>query len=198
MGPQDSVTRDLMFDAAENILQNKGYQALTARRVAEIAGFNHQTVYYYFASMDDLVIGAFRRRATASLERLKDCLASDRSLHRMAELIADQGNARLSLEFAAMAPRIEGLATVVREFLDKSRDIEVAVLSKAFDNNAGIDKPLTPELVAMLMLAVSQFLAREAALGFDRGHATLEEFFRGYLKHYEPGEELDLRKHALD
>src|SRR5437588_642250 len=47
MGPKNSATRDLMFDAAERILRTEGYSALTARRVAEEAKFNHQTVYYY-------------------------------------------------------------------------------------------------------------------------------------------------------
>ena len=52
-----------MFDAVEHVLRHEGYAALSARRVAEVAGYNHQTVYYYFHTMEDLILAAFQRRA---------------------------------------------------------------------------------------------------------------------------------------
>jgi AcrR family transcriptional regulator len=70
MGPQNSASRDVMFDAVEQVLDREGYAALSARRVAEVAGFNHQTVYYYFQTMEELILGAFRRRVERSLQGL--------------------------------------------------------------------------------------------------------------------------------
>src|SRR4051794_14839929 len=95
MGPQNSASRDLIFDAVERVLQKDGYIALTARRVAEEAGFNHQTVYYYFETMEELVLGAFRRRCENSLKRLEAALASERPLHAIWALYSDPSNGRL-------------------------------------------------------------------------------------------------------
>src|SRR5438874_13402945 len=96
MGPKNSATRDLMFDAAERILRTEGYSALTARRLAEEAKFNHQTVYYYFETMDDLIVGAFKRRTEHSAERLKAALASDRPLHALWQMHNDGRDTKLS------------------------------------------------------------------------------------------------------
>lgn len=198
MGPQNSASREKMFDAAEDILQRLGYQALTARRVAEVAGFNHQTVYYYFSSMDDLVTGAFRRRAETSLQRLTECVRLERPLHRLVELIADQGNTILSLEYAAIGTHMEQLASEIRLFLDQSRDIEERVITEALANRGKSDTELTPQMAAMVIAALGQFLAREAALGFDRGHAEMEIFLKRLLKRFEPDQDLVLRKHLTD
>src|SRR5438552_2527275 len=74
MGPQNSATRDAMLDASERVLREQGYAAFTARSVAEVAGFKHQLVYYYFETMDDLILATFRRRAERSLGRLEAAL----------------------------------------------------------------------------------------------------------------------------
>src|ERR1051325_1417823 len=92
MGPQNSRSRDLIFDALERVLQQDGYIGLTARRVAEEAGFNHQTVYYYFQTMEDLILAAFRRRSENSLKRLEAALASERPLHAIWEIYSDPSN----------------------------------------------------------------------------------------------------------
>ena len=48
----------------------EGYAAVTSRRVAAQAGLKPQLVHYYFRTMDDLFLAAYRRRADQGLERL--------------------------------------------------------------------------------------------------------------------------------
>ncbi len=52
----------------------EGYAAVTSRRVAAQAGLKPQLVHYYFRTMDDLFLAAYRRRADQGLERLAQAL----------------------------------------------------------------------------------------------------------------------------
>ena len=63
IGAVDSKTRAQLLDAAELLLLEEGYAAVTSRRVAAKAGLKPQLVHYYFRTMDDLFVEVFRRRA---------------------------------------------------------------------------------------------------------------------------------------
>lgn len=175
MGPQNSASRDLIFDAVERVLQKEGYIALTARRVAEEAGFNHQTVYYYFETMEELVLGAFRRRCESSLKRLDAALASDRPLHAIWALYSDPSNGRLNVEFNALAMRNDPLRLEITQYLERSRSMQESALS-ALLKNLGLPDAVGPMVPGMLILFVANFLDREAALGVTKGHAEMEAF----------------------
>ncbi|MDO9271352.1 MAG: TetR/AcrR family transcriptional regulator [Methylobacter sp.] len=48
--------REMVLDAAETIIINEGYSALTARRVAMEIGYTVGSIYMVFANMADLVV----------------------------------------------------------------------------------------------------------------------------------------------
>ena len=56
LGQENSASRTALMDGVEAVLREDGYAALSARSVAERAGLKHQLVYYYFATMDDLLL----------------------------------------------------------------------------------------------------------------------------------------------
>ena len=56
------------MDAVESVMREDGYGALTARSVAERAGLKHQLVYYYFQTLDDLLIATYERHIGRYLE----------------------------------------------------------------------------------------------------------------------------------
>lgn len=184
MGPQNSASRDAMFDAVEHILRNEGYAALSARRVAEVAGFNHQTVYYYFETMEELILGAFRRRVESSLKRLESALASDEPLHAIWRLYSDSSNGRLNIEFNALAMQNEALRAEVVAYLDTSRSMQEAALAPMLKGR-GLPDPVAPLVPAMLILFVSNFLDREAALGVTKGHDDMQVFVDWCLRSFE-------------
>ena len=66
IGATDSQSRAQLLDAAEQLMLDEGYAAVTSRRVAARAGLKPQLVHYYFRTMDDLFIEVFRRRAEPS------------------------------------------------------------------------------------------------------------------------------------
>ncbi len=67
IGSPDAKNRTVLLDAAEQLMIEKGYAAVTSRRVAERAGLKPQLVHYYFRTMDDLFLEMFRRRAEEGL-----------------------------------------------------------------------------------------------------------------------------------
>lgn len=69
---QDERTRRLFIEAAMGILRSEGLGCISARNVAEQAGFSYATVYNYFEDMKDLVfecLGAFRRECLEEAAR---------------------------------------------------------------------------------------------------------------------------------
>jgi AcrR family transcriptional regulator len=184
MGPQNSASRDAMFDAVEQILRDEGYAALSARRVAEVAGFNHQTVYYYFETMEEVILGAFRRRVESSLNRLAAALASNEPLHAIWALYSDSSNGRLNIEFNALAMQNEALRAEVVAYLETSRAMQEAALAPMLEGR-GLPEAVAPLVPAMLILFVSNFLDREAALGVTKGHGEMQVFVDWCLRSFE-------------
>ena len=91
-----------LLDATERLMLSDGYAAVTSRRVAAEAGVNPGLVYYYFGPMDNLFIEVFRRSAARMLDRQAEALASEQPLWALWDLIRDQTNTGLNLEFLAL------------------------------------------------------------------------------------------------
>ncbi len=72
----DAKNRTVLLDAAEKVMLEHGYAAVSSRRVAEQAGLKPQLVHYYFVNMDELLAEVFRRRAEQGLEFQAKALAS--------------------------------------------------------------------------------------------------------------------------
>src|SRR3569623_2565497 len=85
----DTATRTALLDAAQAIMVEDGYAAVTTRRRAAEVGVNSTLVYYYFATMDDLFLELFRRGAQRCLERQAEVLASPQPLRGLWELTHD-------------------------------------------------------------------------------------------------------------
>ena len=186
MGPENSATRLAMLDATERVLQEDGYAALSSRRVAEEAGLKQQLVYYYFRTMDDLILATFQRRTERGLQRLEKALESEQPLHALWELNSHPANARLSVEFMALANRNPAIRDEVIRYQERSRLMQEAILEKLL-KAAGVDIRIFPPVaVAMLLACVAQLLDRETALGASRGHAELMGLVEWCLQRLEP------------
>ena len=68
IGAPDAKNRTVLLDAAETVMIEHGYAAVSSRRIAEQAGLKPQLVHYYFRSMDELLFEVCRRRAEEGLE----------------------------------------------------------------------------------------------------------------------------------
>ena len=68
IGAPDAKNRGLLLDAAEQLMIEEGYAAVTSRRLANKAGLKPQLVHYYFRTMEELFLEVFRRRGEEALE----------------------------------------------------------------------------------------------------------------------------------
>ena len=80
IGAENWKGRAALLDATEQIMLEEGYAAVSSRRIAQKAGLKPQLVDYYFRTMDDLFLAAFRRRAEEGLERQAEALTSGQPL----------------------------------------------------------------------------------------------------------------------
>ena len=190
MGPSGSATWHLMLDGAEAILREEGYAELTSRRIAERVGIKQQLVYYYFKTMDDLMVEAFRRLSKRELERFEQALRADRPLHEIWGIAINTNDARLISEFMALANRSEGVKAEVIAFIEHSRRLQVEALTKAIERRAAeagkAATRLPPVAATFLATSVGLALTREAALGVTMGHAEIAAVIEQYISALEP------------
>lgn len=170
MGPQDSATSNALLDATEAVLRNEGYGAATSRRIAAEAGVKQQLVYYYFRTMDELLLATFQRRTARALERLAQDVASERPIQSLWETLTSMIEGKLVFEFVALANHHEGIRAEVARYVAESRRLEAEAIGRQF-REKGIDAgPVTPKAAAFVMYAVTLVLRREAATGITEGH----------------------------
>src|SRR5947208_5332137 len=103
LGGVDSNTREELLDAAEQLMLEEGYAAVTSRRVGRKSCISPQLVHYYFRTMDDLFLAVFRRRAEEGLARFEEALKIAPTLRTIWYVGRDTPGANFNLEFAALA-----------------------------------------------------------------------------------------------
>ena len=185
MGPVGSENWHSMLDGAEDVLREEGYAALTSRRIAERIGVKQRLVYYYFATMDDLIVELFRRLSAREQERLRNAAASDHPLREIWHVCIHTADGRLISEFMALANRIPPLRAEVINFIEQSRRMQVAAIAAALER-ADAPRTLPAPAVAIIATSVALSVTREAQLGTTTGHAVVMDAIWRYLRDLEP------------
>ncbi len=184
IGVDDSRTR--LVEAAEQLMREEGYAAVTSRRVASKAGLKPQLVHYHFRSMDDLFLAVSERGAQQLSEHLDRALASHQPLHSLWELISDRNTAVLASEFLALANHRRTIRAEVARYAKRYRSVQIELLSLTF-SECGISRTLyPPAAMALIMESIARTLAIEASLGLSAGHADAIRFVKRYLDIVEP------------
>ena len=176
IGAEDSKTRAQLLDAAEALLREEGYAAVTSRRVAARAGLKPQLVHYYFRTMDDLFLEVFRRGADANLAAFEQAIAADGSLRNLWKLNADARAAAFTIEFVALGNHRKEIRAEIARYAERFRAAQMEAVTAALAE-LGIPKSELPPAVALLLMTgVSQVLALEDALGVSAGHDSTRKF----------------------
>jgi AcrR family transcriptional regulator len=186
IGTERSKTRALLLDAAEHLMLEEGYAAVTSRRVAAEAGVTPALVHYYFRTMDDLFLAVYRRRAQQGFERQEQALASRQPLWALWEFSRDPRGTALSMEFVALANHRPVIRAEIAASAQLVRDRELRAFADVL-SGYGIDaERLPPVVVAMFMSSVSRFLVIEAeTLGLHTGHEETVAFVEELLRRFE-------------
>jgi AcrR family transcriptional regulator len=176
IGSEDSKTRVQLLDAAELLLLEEGYAAVTSRRVASKADLKPQLVHYYFRTMDDLFLEVFRRRAEENVARIERAIATDGSLRVLWHLNADPRGARFNIEFVALANHRKAIRTEIARYAERYRAAQLEAMTAALVE-LGITEERMPPIVALLMMTgLSQVLSLEEALGVTAGHDVTRSY----------------------
>ena len=172
------------MDATEKIIRDEGYAAVSSRRVAEVAAIQQSLVYYYFESMDDLLVATFQRRTERGMARYEKDARSDKPVAAIWKDLNEGLDARMSFAFVSLASHNERVRDVYTRFLSQSRKLQADVIAK--DATArGIDiSPATPTALAFIIHSTSLVMAREAALGMTEGHDEVRSLLEGLLEKF--------------
>ncbi|MDT3440173.1 TetR/AcrR family transcriptional regulator [Pseudofrankia sp. BMG5.37] len=184
-GALDSPTRVALIDAAEQLMLEEGYAAVTTRRVAATAAANPGLVYYYFGTLDDLLLAVFRRGADKALARQARALASPRPLHALWELATDPRGTALLLEFMALANHRKAIRAEIASYSERYREAELATLTRLVDRREIDLGGVPPSVMAMLMPSIARTLVMEDTLGVKGSHEETISYIEECLRRVE-------------
>jgi AcrR family transcriptional regulator len=185
IGAPDAKNRTVLLDAAERLMLEEGYGAVTSRRVAEKAGLKPQLVHYYFRTMEDLYLAVFRRRAEQGLAAQAQALESAQPLWALWRYSSDPRITAFTVEFMALASHRDELRAEFARYGEMFRQRERQVLTETLQRY-GIDATDVPPVVwAVFATSLSRILVMETALGMSTGHAETLEFVEAWLRQLE-------------
>jgi len=185
LGAATSKTRSQLVDAAEQLLLEEGYAAVSSRRVGAKAGLKAQLVHYYFRSMEDLFLEVFRRRADENLARAERALAADPSLRTLWRLNADLRGAAFNIEFVALATHHTAIRAEMAAYAERFRAMQLGALTRALAAHDDT-RALPPAAALLLMTGLTQVLSLERALGVTAGHHEALAFVERVIDELEP------------
>ncbi len=179
-----AAAEEALLDAAERLLADAGYAAVTTRRPAEEAGVNHGLVHYYFGSNEHLLVRALERFTGRLVARQRELYGAELPFAEkwrtaMRYLMSkDVSYQKIWLELQALAWNnadiSERLARVNAEWR--------AVLTEAFDEprrQLGIELP--PEALVSLVMTFNLGIIVERLGGIETGHRELLDWIDRWI-----------------
>lgn len=185
IGAPDSKNRGVLLDAAEQLMLDEGYAAVTSRRVAERAGLKPQLVHYYFRTMDDLFEALFRRRAEEGLEVQSRMLNAPQPLWALWRFSTDPAATRLTMELMGLANHRPALREMIADYAERFRAEQNTVLTAALARYGADVSDVPPVVWTVIATSVSRVLVMEQALGMSAGHAEAWAFCERWLRRLE-------------
>lgn len=179
--PGQDGSRARLIKAAEDIMRENGYAAVTSRRVAARAELKPQLVHYYFRNMDELFLEVYRRWADHLVTRLEAALESESPLKEMWEATTDARGVLLN-EFIALANHRKELQDEIAEFGNRYRQHQIRIMEAILEKHVPDNPAWSPAFAAILLNALARALASESEVGITEGHeealATVEYYMQ--------------------
>lgn len=180
------------LDAAERLLVEDGYSAITTRRLAAEAGLNPGLVHYYFGSIDEVLVQVAERFTARLTTRQREMYASDapflekwRTATRYLEEDLAAGYPKVFFELSALSWNRPQLQERVQALQSGWR----AILTEAFERAAdeyGLDREEVPiDVLVALVMTFQQGLHLQRLSGVADGHAALLAWVDGRIESLE-------------
>jgi len=185
IGAPDAKNRGVLLDAAEQLMLEDGYAAVSSRRLAERAGLKPQLVHYYFRTMDDLFLEVFRRRAEQGLKAQAQALDSPKPMWTLWRIGTDPATSRFMMEFSALANHRKSMRAEIAHYAERFREEQWRTLAAALSRYDTDPEAMPPIVWSVLFTSLSTVLAMERGLGMSLGHAETVEIVERYLQRLE-------------
>ena len=141
-------------------------------------------VHYYFPTLDDLFIAAFRRRSERNLERLANALQGDDPLQTLWDYANDRAHVVLTFEFLALANHRKAIQAEMGEVAERFRKVELeAFTSMAAASGIDLDE-FPPDALLLIMMAIPTTVVYEEAIGMSTGHEHALMLVERYLSQF--------------
>lgn len=187
LGVESAKNRALLIEATEQLLCDEGYPAITARRVAGEAGLKVQLVYYYFRTMDDLILAVVRKNTQKRLERFEKALASPQPLRALWELNSDRSAGIPSSELIALANHRESIRTEIVAAALQFRTLQTEAVARLLGEK-GVDQDAYPAAgIVTIITALARAFVSDSALGVSDGYADAIMLVERGLQHLGNG-----------
>ena len=123
-----------MLEAADDLLVERGYAAVTMEGIAARAGVAKQTIYRWWPSKFDVLMDTFLQDAEGALQ-IPDTgtTAGDlrQHLHQLARFLTGSAAGKVMLALIGQAQHDEEVAMVFRQrYLDERRALDKAILER--------------------------------------------------------------------
>jgi AcrR family transcriptional regulator len=173
------------LNAAEQLMREEGYAAITTRRLGAKAGVHPQLVHYYFSGMDNLFLELWRRFTGHYLARQAQAFLSSNPVRTVWEHDTDPHDASLAAELMALARHRKALGDEIANSVEKFRTMQASALSPVMDDFGLRDVFGSPEVLALCMVGLARILVVEEDLGISGGHAEARAAIARWLDRIE-------------
>jgi AcrR family transcriptional regulator len=171
-------TRAELLSTATRVFAERGYEGASVEEIAERAGYSHGAVYSNFAGKTDLFLAVFEDYMAGRARELATTLGkvdADAPMEAKARALADQWMERFATDRESFLLHLEFLAHSRREpelahrFGTHSAALREAIASYIlrYEEKEGIDSPIPPADLALVLRALGIGLAVEALVSPD-------------------------------
>jgi TetR/AcrR family transcriptional regulator len=171
LGADGAKNRERLIDAAEELLGTEGYASITAKQVTAKAGLKAELLYYYFQTLDDLILAVVQRISKGRLERFEQALAAPEPLRMLWDLMSSQAIAAVSTELISLAGHREAVRAEIVRSAEEFRALQVRAVDELLAQR-GVNRERYPAAgIVLIGAALARAIKTEAALGLLAGHA---------------------------
>jgi AcrR family transcriptional regulator len=170
IGDESSATRAALVDAAEQLMRDEGYAAVTSRKVATRANLTPQLVHYYFSTMDDLFLAVLHRRIAQNNEHVSRALAAADPLQALWEHASNPQSAVMAAEFAALANHRKSIRAQIATYANQLRELQISATARVLQASGISQDVCSPAALAIIIDLIARGLVSETCLGMSAGH----------------------------
>jgi len=182
IGTESSKTRVKLLDAAEQLMIEEGYAAVTTRHLAAKAGLKPQLVHYYFRSMDDLLVAVLHRHTDNAISQYARALTSGKPLRVLWELHSDKTTVMLMTEFLALANHRKTIRAEIARSTLQLRSIYTEGVTRVLTEHKVDLLKYPPAAITVLLGGFARATALEESVGVSDGHAEAAELVERLLR----------------